>query len=136
MKFKYIAGFFDADGYITISAPNLGKFRSTVLGFTNSELYILESIKQFFNYYGVKSNIVHKRKREEHHKESYDLKIRYNSALLAAKLLRPYILHKKKQLRIDLVLSKYKKLTNRNGKYTEYEVQEKLKFEQEFLAIL
>jgi hypothetical protein len=123
MNWNYISGFFDADGYITMVSPNKNKNKTIVVGFTNVELEILESIRDFiFNDIGVKGHIVKKKARKESHSNSYDLSYKFNSGLSVISNIDSK--HPKKSHRKNIIEENYLKLTPRNGKYTK-ELKEK-----------
>jgi len=118
MNWNYISGFFDADGYITMVSPNKNKNKTVVVGFTNVEKELLESIRDFILLeINVKGHIVKKPARKETHSDSYDLTYKYNSALSVIKHVNSY--HPKKKHRKTIVTEQYIKLTPRNGKYTD-----------------
>ena len=62
--------------------------------------------------------IVTKKVYQEHHKQSWVWKATYNKALRFLELIRPYMMETEKIRRADLLLSSYRDLTPRNGKYT------------------
>ena len=123
MTWEYITGFFDADGSITCTAPNRGKNKTIQVSFHNNEISILEEIKDFIQQeLNVKGHISKKSKQKENHHDSYDLKYVFLSALKVVNKMQS--IHPKKKHRIDiynLIQSK----TNRNGKYSEQELQER-----------
>jgi hypothetical protein len=123
MNWNYISGFFDADGYITMSRPHKNQNKTVYVGFTNIEESILVEIKDFIlNNIGVKGSISKKSARKENHSDSYDLKYLYNNALKVIEMIDTH--HPKKSHRKNIVIEQYKKLTPRNGKYTD-EIKEK-----------
>lgn len=119
---SYIAGFFDGDGCITISAYQKGKHRKikcVQLSFANNDKDLLEYIKNYFIENNCKGYISTKKYKK--YKNSYTLKYAYRNALKVAKMILPYVRHIKKRERIILILNDYDKFTNRNGKYTDEE---------------
>ena len=123
MNWNYISGFFDADGYITMVIPNKNKNKTVIVGFTNVELDLLETIRDFIlEDIGVKGHISKKPARKETHSDSYDLSYKYNSGLSVITNIESF--HPKKIHRKNIVEENYLKLTPRNGKYTK-ELKEK-----------
>jgi hypothetical protein len=134
MNWEYISGFFDADGHITLSAMNKGKNKTICVGFTNIDLKLLEEIKEFIdNQISGKGTITKRTSKEEHHSTCYNLIYRYNLGLLVVENINSK--HYKKSKKINLVLNDYKKVTPRNGKYTEDMIKIREKFINEFFSL-
>lgn len=118
---EYIAGFFDADGYISISKPRLNENATIIVGFTNNVREILEEIQDhILSILNIKGSISVKQVRKVNHHISYDLK--FNGLNKGIKILEYLpIKHPKKINRLQI--SKELKLaTNRNGKYEIHEL--------------
>ena len=123
MNWNYISGFFDADGSITAVANRKGKNKTIQISFHNTQVNILEDIKEFiFEDIGVKGTISVKPAKKENHSTSYDLKYVYAKGLKVANKMS--LVHLKKIHRIE-VYNKIQLKTKRNGKYTEKEQQER-----------
>jgi hypothetical protein len=133
MNWEYISGFFDADGHITLSSQK-EKEKTTHVGFTNIDLNLLESIRNFiFEDIGVKGVISKRASKKENHSDCYNLVYRYDSALKVSSKINSQ--HYKKNKKIKLVLEKYKLVTPRNGKYTEDMKKMREKFVNEFFSL-
>jgi hypothetical protein len=133
MNWEYISGFFDADGHITLSGQK-EKEKTTHVGFTNIDLKLLESIRDFILYdVGIKGVISKRTSKKETHSDCYNLVYRYDSALKVAFKINSQ--HYKKKEKIKLVLEKYKSVTPRNGKYTEDMKKMREKFVNEFFSL-
>lgn len=133
MDISYISGFFDADGYVTIGKINPTDIaKSPTVGFTNTYISILEEIKNYFDSIGIKGSISSKTSKKENHARGYDLKYRRDSALKVANLLKSF--HPKKKHRLFLLLSDYKSVVKRNGKYTSDQLKELSEFESKFFT--
>ncbi len=131
MNWEYISGFFDADGSVTLSTLNKGKNKTAVLSFHNNEKVILEKIKDFiYEETGVKGFITHKKPKKENHSDSYSLNYSYLSKVVeVSKYIKSF--HPKKIHRLKTILM-LKEKTKRNGKYTDDELNERLKVEESF----
>ena len=125
MKLPYITGFFDADGYVTLSKASKKDITKTpVIGFTNTQRVVLETIQQYLKTeFQLTGHISTKKVAKEHHAVGYDLKYSGTAALKLADLMSTFSLHPKKLHRLSLLTCCYKSVVPRNGKYTE----EKLK---------
>ena len=126
-KYAYMAGILDGEGSIQLVNISKGCFRSPVVCISNNEIEILNIFKDAYG-----GTIVKKKIYKEHHQQSYDWKITYNGAIKVLKDLLPYMLHKEKIRRANLIINTYPKVTKRNGKYTDEELALKLSFENEF----
>jgi len=119
MNWKYITGFFDADGSVTAVKHTKGTNKSLQLSFHNNEINILEEIRDFiYKDIGIIGNISLKKAKKENHQDAYDLKYAYRNALAVANKLTS--IHPKKVHRIK-IYNLIQKATKANGKYTEEE---------------
>lgn len=124
MNWKYITGFFDADGSVTAVKVHSTNNRTLQVSFHNCELEILEKIQEFIlKDINIKGSISCKKSKKKEHSDAYDLKYVYQNALKVANKLET--IHPKKLHRIK-VYNEVQLHTKRNGKYT---AQEKLKRE-------
>lgn len=131
----YVAGFFDADGYITIAKAHKNERPTLYCGFTNTVKPLLESIQEFIQTkYGITGRICTKRKKKkDHHLISYDLK--FTGPRVSELLSKLPIKHPKKVARL-VIGKQILKCTPRNGKYTEELKQKRELLCQQFLAVL
>lgn len=125
---KYITGFFDADGSVTLSRSRKNEMKSPQVSFHNNERVILEEIKRYFGH----GSISKKKARKDTHHDSYDLKMSHQKAILVLEQMYPYMLHPKKRYRTKLILEEYSLITNRQGHYTGRMLIAKYDFEERF----
>lgn len=131
MNWNYIAGFFDADGSISVIKVNKNKNKTLQVSFHNNEVYILDQIRYFIlKELKIMGTISLKPAKKETHSDSYELKYSYQNALRVANKLN--ILHKKKKYRID-IYNQIQEKTKRNGKYSEKELKERENLLEKFL---
>ena len=133
MNWSYISGFFDADGSITLSTYRKNDLTKTVyVSFDNTKREILESIRDFILHEtGRAGTICTKKPRKETHSIAYCLS--YSHLNKSEDILKNMsCIHPLKRRKIELVLSRMRKLTPRNGKYTQRQLHDRLVFEQEF----
>jgi hypothetical protein len=71
----------------------------------------------------------------ERHKKSYVYTIRQNHAIWLLENIYEYLLIFQKKKRAELIITEYKKVTKRNGRYTKEEMQAKLEFYKTFMAV-
>lgn len=134
MNISYVSGFFDADGYVTLTKKNKSDIAKTpLIGFTNTDLNLLQTVQSFFlQEYGIKGHIKTKAPSKENHTRGYDLAYSRDSALKVAKLMLAHCYHTKKVFRLSHLLCCYKTAVPRNGKYTEEKLKELQLFEETF----
>ena len=105
---QYIAGFLDADGTIGMNSKGV-----VSVEFYNADKTILEKIQK---HYG--GRLVTRLSKKKEHNTSYTLRFSYNGAYNLIVDIQPYMLHKKKSQRAELIVKHYKAYTPRNGKYS------------------
>lgn len=128
---EYIAGFFDADGSVSLIRCARNENRSPQVCFHNSYRSILEAIK---DYLGC-GTITLKRAKKQTHSDSYDLKVTHRQALVVAEKIYPYVRHPAKKERLRLLLEEYLSTTDRQGNYTRKALIAKYDFEERFFQI-
>lgn len=135
MNWEYISGFFDADGYVTISKKSALQNETVYIGFTNTRLDILTFIQNFiYTQTGIIGHISTKKSKKLNHSVSFDLKY---TGFKKCKILSLFIktIHEKKKKRFAL-FHLIHDLTPRNGKYSIESKKERDKLVKEFLEIL
>lgn len=126
----YAAGLIDGEGSIMLCKQNSkNEFRSPIVSMSNTDYNLILFMKNTFG--GSISN--HKRYKV-HHKQSWRWAVSRDRAINIIKNVIDYMLEEKKVKRGKLILEKYKKVTPRNGKYTEEMKKRKTKFEEEFFS--
>lgn len=130
MNWKYISGFFDADGSVTLATHTRGKNRTLQVSFHNNELTILKEIQAYiYEQLNLKGSISTKKARKNTHQDSYDLKYSYSGAMQVANKLDS--MHPKKVHRIK-IYNAIQEVTPRNGKYSKALLSKREQLEQEF----
>lgn len=72
---------------------------------------------------------------KEKHLDSYTYKVIYDDAIKLLKEISPYLVIQKKKKRANFILENYKKVTPRNGKYSEELRKRKEQFYIDFLKL-
>lgn len=127
----YAAGLFDGEGTVTLSKIHKSNlYRSPTASVTSTSFELVEYLKLTFGGF-----ICNQKVAKEHYKQSWSWRIAHDKAIEFLTLVKPYIKEKKKLARIQLICDNYKKLTLRNGRYTEEQKNSKLIFEQAFFDI-
>lgn len=126
----YTAGLIDGEGTITLSKTNASdKYRHPVVSVTSTSYELLEFLKDNFG-----GHISVQKVYKETHKQSWSWAVSNDAAIKMIEQIYPFIKEKRKGNRAKMIIEQYKKLTVRNGKYTETQKQSKLDFETAFLS--
>ncbi len=128
----YIAGIIDGEGSISLIRLHSNQYPSPFISISSSDLELLEWIK---NITGLGSIIRKKNYKPTKHKESYTLNIKYNEAILLLNEIVDYLVLTRKKQRALLILSEYKSVTPRNGRYSKEILAKKELFYQRFMSI-
>jgi len=121
----YIAGIIDGEGTVTLSRAHVEELPAPKVSVANNSLELLKWIKE-----KVGSGVIIKRsRREPQHKDHYVLDISNNWALNLLVEVKKYLIIKKPHA--ELLVSRYKAVTPRNGRYTETMLAEKVKLVSE-----
>ncbi|WP_202768134.1 hypothetical protein [Clostridium paridis] len=59
----------------------------------------------------------------------------YNDAIKLLELISPYLIINSKRFRTDMIITEYKSLTPRNGRYLDEFLERKLDFYQGFMEV-
>lgn len=126
----YIAALIDGEGTISLTRHNKNGYRRLEIGISNTELELLKWVKNLIGAGQINS----KRSYNKKHLTCYTYKIcnrqAFNLLVQVSSYLRTY-----KRKRANLILKNYKKLTLRNGKYSQELLKKKKKFVEKFFAI-
>lgn len=126
--YAYTAGIIDGEGTISIQRRRRKDYQRVPIVSVSSTTHELLKFLQD-NYSGCIRN---QKTYKEHHKPSWVWSVTHNRALSLIEKILPYMLEPNKVYRANLLLSGYKKVTPRNGQYTEEMLAAKLAFEHSF----
>jgi DNA-binding transcriptional regulator WhiA len=132
MDKQYLAGFFDADGYISALKEKKDEERKIVCGFTNTNEELLNKIRFFIEKkLQIKTKLHTKKSKKITHKVGFELRVNGPNAL---KLLNQIpFLHPKKVKRLSIAVE-IQKCTPRNGKYTKPQLEYRRKLCDQLLS--
>lgn len=125
----YIAGIIDGEGTVTLTRDHKGELPAPKVSIANNDLALLKWIKEKAGA-GV---IIARSKRQPQHGEQYVLDYSNNSALALLAEIECYLRIKKPHA--QLLLSRYKSVTPRNGRYTEDVLAAKLRLIKDIRAL-
>lgn len=127
----YIAGIIDGQGSICLTQQHKNEHRTPVITVASTTYEILEYLKE-----NIGGSISKKKTYQEHHKQSWQWSIKTNLVIELLKEIKDYLLVPEKKYRADLIVNEYKKVTPRNGRYSEEKLKAKLEFERKFFDFL
>lgn len=128
-KIAYLAALIDGEGSIMLLKDRPSdKYRHPVISIANTSENIINFLKDNFG-----GCVCTKKIYKAHHKQSYSWSLINNAAIELLQLCEMFLIHEEKKYRAQLILSEYKELTRRNGKYSMDEAAKKLDFEERFL---
>jgi hypothetical protein len=81
------------------------------------------------------SNNKEKNYNPKKHKLSYSFVIKHNNAIKLLEDIYPYLIIESKRKRAEMIITQYKSLTPRNGRYTEEQLRKKETFYEEFINV-
>jgi hypothetical protein len=109
----YAAGILDGEGSIYFSRNRTSRWPSPIVSVASTDRELLEWLR-----FRVGGSTVQKRTYQPQHAVSYDWKLTDRRALEFLKIVRPFLVIKRKMIRCDLLLAEYVACTPRNGRYT------------------
>jgi hypothetical protein len=128
--YAWAAGIIDGEGSIMLLHRNKEEKRSPSISVSNTCLPILQELQKLFG-----GCICYHGKRKAQHAVAYSWRVSNDKALLCLQRIKPWLKHDSKIRRAELLLTTYKKVTVRNGKYSRQQLQAKCAFENKFLAL-
>lgn len=99
---------------------------------SSTTIELLEWIKNVTGYGTIKNK---KNYNPNKHKDSYTYFVKYNDAINLMKEIEPYLVINSKKERVKLIIENYKRVTPRNGRYSEEMKKAKEEFYKEFMSI-
>lgn len=123
----YIAGIIDGQGSICLTQNKPNEFRYPNLQVSSTTYEILQFLKN-----KIGGSISKKRENKENCKPAWKWGLGTNPTIELLNEIQDYLLVPEKIYRAKLITSEYKKVTSRNGKYSEEKLKMKLEFEKKF----
>ena len=128
----YIAGIIDGEGSIMLQRFHAKEYPSPCVSIASTTLELLKWIKKTVG----KGVIVSKKNyNPEKHQDCYSYTLKYNDAIKLIEDIYPYLIIPTKKKRAQLILTRYKDVTPRNGRYSEEMLKDKMDFYNEFISI-
>ena len=128
----YIAGIIDGEGSIMLTKFHKNEYPSPCVSISSTDMELLKWVK---NTTKIGRIINKKNYNKEKHLNSYVYRIIYNDAIKLLAEIEPYLVIEKKKSRAKFILDNYKKVTPRNGKYSEEMKRKKEQFYIDFMAL-
>lgn len=131
-EIAYLAGIIDGEGSIMLSKYHHSEFPCPCISISSTDLELLDWVRD-----KIGSGRINKKKNYniEKHKPSYTYTVYYDTAIETMNKIEPYLVITKKKLRAKFIIENYKKITMRNGKYTDETRKIKEQFYIDFMAL-
>ena len=118
-KLAYAAGLFDGEGSVSLVRHKNNRTHSPQVAVASVDYEVVRWCQECFG-----GSIVTKQPRKLNHSVSYDWRLTDRRALTFLRLIRPYLVIKRKIRRVDLLLNDYIACTPRNGRYTKEMIEQ------------
>lgn len=129
MGAEYTAGLIDGEGTVSLIRQRRSLYRSPTVSVSSTSFELIEYL------IAEHGGRVVTKKKIENNKQAWEWRLDYDRALDFLVQILPHMREKKKIRRAQYLLDRYKRVTRRNGKYTDLEREEKLKFEDGFFSL-
>ena len=128
----YLAGIIDGEGSIMLIRLSKTTHPAPVLSVPSTTIELLHYIQKIIGFGKIipKTNY-----NKEKHKDCYTFTLIRNQALDVIKEIYPYLIINTKRERARLLLTDYKRLTPRNGRYSPELLTEKEDFYKLFISV-
>lgn len=128
----YLAGIVDGEGSIMLIRFHKNQYPSPCVSISSTDLELLKWIKKT----AKMGRIINKKNyNKERHLDSYTYRVIYDDAIKLLKDIAPYLIIKRKRLRAQHIILKYKEVTIRNGRYNDKQRLAKEQFYTDFMAL-
>jgi hypothetical protein len=128
----YIAGIIDGEGSIMLLHFHKNQFPAPCVSVASVSKELLQWLQNTIGYGVIKSK---KNYAPHKHQNSYTYIVKYNYAINLLEQIEPYLVISQKKLRAKMIISQYKLLTIRNGRYSKEQMNLKQQFYEEFMAL-
>jgi hypothetical protein len=128
----YLAGIVDGEGSIMLIRFHKNQYPSPCVSISSTDLELLKWIKKT----AKMGRIINKKNyNKERHLDSYTYRVIYDDAIKLLKDIVPYLIIRRKRLRAQHIILKYKEVTIRNGRYNDKQRLAKEQFYTDFMAL-
>ncbi|KEZ87375.1 hypothetical protein IO99_06040 [Clostridium sulfidigenes] len=128
----YIAGIIDGEGSIMLQRFHTNQYPAPCVSIASTTIELLTWLKDTIGYGVI---IKKKNYNPEKHKLSYSFVIKQNNAIKLLEDIYPYLIIESKRKRAEMIITQYKALTPRNGRYTDEQLAKKEMFYEEFINV-
>lgn len=126
----YIAGIIDGEGSIMLCKFHKNQHPSPCISIASTTLELLTWVHSTTKLGTIKSK---KNYNTSKHKNSYTYVVKYNDCLKLLEKIFPYLVIESKRKRAHMIITQYKSLTPRNGRYSKELLALKENFYKEFI---
>ena len=126
----YAAGLIDGEGSVLLTRLSGGEYRAPVVSMPSTTRELTDYMHATFG-----GHVVFRKARRPRWSDAWVWNIRSNACLTFLDIIFPYMRENRKRARAELLLTEYKTVTKRNGKYSECDIARKRAFEDAFMSI-
>jgi hypothetical protein len=124
----YTAALIDGEGSVLLTRHHTTEYRSPAVVIPSTTHCFMAYLKRTFG-----GTVSTKRVYKKGHSKSWSWAVGHDRAINLLRSVLPYLKHPEKIRRARLIISQYKAVTVRNGRYTKKQLARKIKFERLFL---
>jgi hypothetical protein len=128
----YIAGIIDGEGSIMLIRFHKNQHPAPCINISSATIELLEWVLEITKMRSIQSK---KNYKPHCHQNSYTYTVRYNDAIELLSKVEPYLIIQQKKQRGKMILTEYKSLTPRNGRYSPALLKAKEYFYQRFISL-
>lgn len=130
LDLAYTAGLIDGEGSVSLTQNHRYERRSPNVSLTSTSRELIDFLVET---YGGCARV--QKVYQDHHRQAWVWSVRQNQALAFLDRVLPYMKEEKKRSRANYIVSGYKAVTPRNGKYTPEMLEAKIAFEDGFFTL-
>ena len=128
----YIAGIIDGEGSIMLIRFHKNQHPAPCINISSASHELLQWVLDTSKMGRIQSK---KNYNPHKHQDSYTYTVRYNDAIELLSQIEPYLIIQSKKQRAKMILTEYKSLTPRNGRYSPELLEAKEGFYQRFISL-
>lgn len=129
-QLAYAAGLIDGEGTVTLTRMSRNQWRSPVVSVSSTTYELVNHLKTTFG--GTLVRLA--KPKAPHHRQAWHWQVSRDNAIALLAAVEPLMLEPEKKRRARLIVSRYKQVTPRNGRYTLEGALAKQDFEDEFFS--
>ena len=128
----YLAGIIDGEGTVCLNRSYAAQFPTfqPLVAVTSTDIELLTWIKE-----RAKGTIIKQKRYVDHHTQAHIWRLKSDGALALLARTMPFMVIERKKVKAEALVTNWKRVTPRNGYYTEEMRKQKLEFVEMFRAL-